>query len=70
MNIDHNECIQAMRRDKLSRSQIEDRIEALERENAELVDALEKLLIVTRHLEPCFGTVDEVEGVLAKVRTK
>ena len=46
------------------------RIEQLEATQHELVEALEKLLSVTRHLEPCAGTVDEVEVVLDKLRNQ
>lgn len=47
-----------------------DRIEQLEATKRELVEALDKLLSVTRHLEPCAGTVDEVEVVLGKLRNQ
>ena len=45
-------------------------IEQLEATQRELVEALEKLLSVTRHLGPCSGTMDEVEVVLDKLRNQ
>ena len=44
--------------------------EILRKRITQLEEALEKLLSVTRHLEPCAGTVDEVEVVLDKLRNQ